>query len=103
MREGSAVAPSPRVCVTCPRRVRRGPSGPGIGTETTRGPLSPRRHRRDAYERTPLSDHVHELHLTYISSGAISSTFQRRFMFSFESLLDAQVVLDEVVEVVLVK
>ena len=53
--------------------------------------------------RTPCSDHVHELHLTYISSGTISSPLQGSFVFALQSLLDAQVVLDEIIKVVLVK
>ena len=66
--------------------------------------LAPRRHRRDTRKTSDAAPHhVHELHLTYISSGPVPRAFQRSFMFAFESLLDAQIIFDEIIKVVLVK
>ena len=86
-----------------PSRDSPAANGLKIDEKTTHGPLSPRRHRRDAYEPDAVSDHVHQLHLTYISSRAISSPFQRSLVLPLQSLLDAEIIFNEIIKVVLVK
>ena len=53
--------------------------------------------------RDAVADHVHQLHLADISSGAVASTFERSLVFPLQRLLNPEIVFDEVVEVVLVE